>query len=51
VAQLATPVFICIFLVLSQVLTNYILAASDPHPVATPLPRVSGRPAAVCLAH
>jgi hypothetical protein len=40
VAQLATPIFICIFLVLSQVLTNYILAASDPNPVSSPLPRV-----------
>jgi hypothetical protein len=42
VAQLATPIFICIFLVLSQVLTNYILAASDPNPVSSPLPRVRG---------
>lgn len=39
-AQVAAPIFICLFLLFSQYLTNYILSGTDPHPTQSTLPRV-----------
>jgi hypothetical protein len=41
VAQLVTPILVCLFLLLAQGLTNLILNYEEPHPPTKLLPRVS----------
>jgi hypothetical protein len=41
IAQLATPILVCLFLLLAQGLTNLILNYEEPHPPTNLLPRVS----------